>query len=65
MTDSRWLLEFAALAEKTDRFADKSDHAALLAAGLLGRYGFYEAIDYTPRGDGGEASESAARPGRG
>ena len=39
MTDNRWLLEFAALAEKTDRFADKSDHAALLAAGLFGEAG--------------------------
>ena len=39
MTDSRWLLEFAALAEKTDRFAGKSDHAALLAAGLIGEAG--------------------------
>lgn len=39
MTDSRWLLEFAALAEKTDRFAGKPDHAALLAAGLIGEAG--------------------------
>lgn len=39
MTDSRWLLEFAALAEKTDRFAEKSDHAPLLAAGLIGEAG--------------------------
>jgi len=39
MTDSHWLLEFATLAEKTDRFADKPDHAALLAAGLFGEAG--------------------------
>ncbi|MBI5850969.1 MAG: pyrophosphatase [Planctomycetes bacterium] len=39
MTDDRWLLEFAALAAKTDKFKDKSDHAALLAAGLIGEAG--------------------------
>lgn len=39
MTDDRWLHEFAALAEKTDRFVGKPDHAALLAAGLLGEAG--------------------------
>ena len=36
---SSWLLEFAAAAERTDRFAGKSDHVALLAAGLLGEAG--------------------------
>lgn len=39
MTDNRWLLEFAARAVKTDKFKDKSDHAALLAAGLIGEAG--------------------------
>ena len=39
MTDNRWLLEFAALAEKTDKFKDKPDHVALLAAGLIGEAG--------------------------
>lgn len=39
MTDDRWLHEFAAQAEKTDRFANKPDHAALLAAGLIGEAG--------------------------
>ncbi len=39
MTDNRWLLEFAARAAKTDKFKDKSDHAALLAAGLIGEAG--------------------------
>ncbi|MCB9475163.1 MAG: nucleoside triphosphate pyrophosphohydrolase family protein [Candidatus Delongbacteria bacterium] len=34
-----WLLEFAALAAKTDKFKDKPDHAALLAAGLFGEAG--------------------------
>lgn len=34
-----WLLEFAALAAKTDKFKDKADHAALLAAGLIGEAG--------------------------
>ena len=34
-----WLSEFAALAAKTDRFAGKNDHAALLAAGLFGEAG--------------------------
>lgn len=34
-----WLLEFAAHAEKTDKFKDKADHAALLAAGLIGEAG--------------------------
>src|SRR5262249_28683361 len=35
----RWLLEFAAAAERTDRFAGKPDHIALLAAGLIGEAG--------------------------
>lgn len=39
MTDDRWLLEFAACAAKTDKFKDKSDHTALLAAGLIGEAG--------------------------
>lgn len=39
MTDDRWLIEFAACAAKTDAFRDKSDHAALLAAGLFGEAG--------------------------
>lgn len=39
MTDNRWLLEFAARAAKTDKFTDKPDHAALLAAGLIGEAG--------------------------
>lgn len=34
-----WLHEFAALAAKTDNFKDKPDHAALLAAGLIGEAG--------------------------
>lgn len=34
-----WLLEFAALAAKTDKFKDQADHAALLAAGLIGEAG--------------------------
>ncbi|WP_437296056.1 pyrophosphatase [Sorangium sp. So ce426] len=34
-----WLHGFAALAERTDRFAGKPDHAALLAAGLIGEAG--------------------------
>lgn len=39
MTDDRWFLEFAALAAKTDKFKDRSDHAALLATGLIGEAG--------------------------
>ncbi len=39
MSGSRWLLEFAALTEKTDKLKDKSDHVALLAAGLIGEAG--------------------------
>lgn len=39
MTDNRWLLDFAARAAKTDKFKDKSDHAALLATGLIGEAG--------------------------
>ncbi len=35
----RWLHEFADLAAMTDRFAGKDDHAALLAAGLIGEAG--------------------------
>jgi NTP pyrophosphatase (non-canonical NTP hydrolase) len=34
-----WLLEFAAGAERTDRFAGRPDHVALLAAGLIGEAG--------------------------
>lgn len=37
--EARWLQEFAATAAKTDRFAGKPDHAALLAAGLFGEAG--------------------------
>jgi NTP pyrophosphatase (non-canonical NTP hydrolase) len=36
---ARWLQEFAAAAERTDRFAGNPDHAALLAAGLIGEAG--------------------------
>jgi len=39
MKDNLWLVEFAATAAKTDRFTDKPDHAALLAAGLIGEAG--------------------------
>lgn len=39
MTDNRWLIEFAALASTTDKFKDRSDQAALLAAGLIGEAG--------------------------
>lgn len=38
-TDARWLQEFAATAAKTDSFTGKPDHAALLAAGLIGEAG--------------------------
>lgn len=38
-SDARWLREFAATAATTDRFTGKSDHAALLAAGLIGEAG--------------------------
>ena len=38
-TDTHWLQEFATTAAKTDRFADKPDHVALLAAGLVGEAG--------------------------
>ena len=37
--ESAWLLEFAALAARTDKFNDRADHAALLAAGLIGEAG--------------------------
>jgi len=37
--EARWLQEFAERAAKTDRFAGKDDHAALLAAGLIGEAG--------------------------
>lgn len=36
---ARWLEGLAAAAAKTDRFAGKNDHVALLAAGLLGEAG--------------------------
>lgn len=39
MTDNFWLLEFAEHASKTDKFIDNPDHAALLAAGLIGEAG--------------------------
>ncbi|WP_181791378.1 pyrophosphatase [Myxococcus llanfairpwllgwyngyllgogerychwyrndrobwllllantysiliogogogochensis] len=39
MNATRWLPEFAATAAKTDHFAGKSDHAALLAAGMIGEAG--------------------------
>lgn len=38
-TEPRWLQEFAATASKSDRFTDKPDHEALLAAGLFGEAG--------------------------
>lgn len=38
-TEATWLQEFAATAAKTDSFAGKPDHAALLAAGLIGEAG--------------------------
>lgn len=38
-TAGPWLQEFAATAAKTDRFTGKSDHTALLAAGLIGEAG--------------------------
>ncbi|MDA8347923.1 MAG: pyrophosphatase [Pseudomonadota bacterium] len=38
-TPASWLHKFANLAAKTDRFAGKDDHAALLAAGLIGEAG--------------------------
>lgn len=38
-TEGRWLQEFAVIAAKTDRFTGKPDHAALLAAGLIGETG--------------------------
>lgn len=38
-TEVRWLQEFAVTAAKTDRFTGKADHAALLAAGLIGEAG--------------------------
>ena len=38
-TEARWLHEFAATAAKTDSFTGKPDHAALLAAGLIGEAG--------------------------
>jgi NTP pyrophosphatase (non-canonical NTP hydrolase) len=34
-----WLLEFAAAAERTDRFAGKPEHISLLGAGLMGEAG--------------------------
>jgi NTP pyrophosphatase (non-canonical NTP hydrolase) len=41
MTDpaERWLLDFAGIAEKTDRFVGNPNQAALLAAGLMGEAG--------------------------
>ncbi len=36
---NNWLQKFGAQAAKTDRFIDKDDHAALLAAGLFGESG--------------------------
>jgi len=53
------------LAALVDAPAAAANLRQLSVAGLLGRYGFYEAIDYTPRGDGGESLESGARPERG
>jgi len=38
-SDARWLQEFAAAAANTDSFTGKPDHAALLAAGLIGEAG--------------------------
>lgn len=38
-TERGWLQEFAEHAAKTDRFVGKDDHAALLAAGLIGEAG--------------------------
>lgn len=37
--DRAWLREFAALAAMTDKFKEEPDHAALLAAGLIGEAG--------------------------
>lgn len=34
-----WLIEFAATAERTDRFVERTDHLELLAAGLSGEAG--------------------------
>lgn len=39
MGTNHWLLEFAARAAKTDKFNGKPEHAALLAAGLIGEAG--------------------------
>ncbi len=39
MTSNSWLCEFATAAESTDRFVGRDDHAALLAAGLMGETG--------------------------
>lgn len=39
MSGANWVLDFAASAAKTDRFTEKPDHAALLAAGLFGEAG--------------------------
>jgi NTP pyrophosphatase (non-canonical NTP hydrolase) len=39
MNDTHWLLNFATSAAKTDHFKGRSDHAALLAAGLIGEAG--------------------------
>lgn len=38
-TECPWLREFAAAAANTDRFTDRQDHGALLAAGLIGEAG--------------------------
>lgn len=38
-TETDWLLQFAASAERTDRFAGRTDHRDLLAAGLFGEAG--------------------------
>jgi NTP pyrophosphatase (non-canonical NTP hydrolase) len=37
--DVHWLIEFAAAAERTDRFAGSADHSKLLALGLMGEAG--------------------------
>ncbi len=39
MTSKGWLTDFATSAERTDRFFANEDHAALLAAGLMGETG--------------------------
>ncbi len=51
-----------ALAALVDAPAAAANLRTLSAAGLFGRYGFYEAIDYTPRRDGQEGPAPTERP---